>query len=157
VLTYRYMGAADLDDVLDIEEQCFRNAWDMNCFLGELAAPLSHCVVCCDQGQVVAYSVYRVVVDESHLLNVAVAPSHRGKGLGKTMMHRLMEDSRFLGAHVLWLEVRPSNQVARQLYKSLGFRQVDRRPRYYEDNGEDALILALALDGRLDEIIEEVS
>ncbi len=152
---FRPMTTADLPEVMAIEERCFVHAWDEACFLGELVAPLSSCLVCCHQSVVVGYMVYRVVVDECHLLSVAVDPGFQRKGMAKRLVKALFDDASRRGARLVWLEVRPSNAAARRLYEHMGFEQVERRLRYYENDGEDALVMARALEGRLADLFEE--
>jgi len=92
--------------------------------------------------QVWAYLIYWVVAEEMHILNLAVHPQRRRRGLARRLLIQAMTHARTLGAQVAWLEVRPSNQPALNLYYSLGFQEMGRRPRYYEDTQEDALLLA---------------
>ena len=89
----------------------------------------------------VAYGGIWLMVDEAHVTTFAVLPSWRRKGIGARLMLALMELSIEVGANVLTLEVRLSNIAARTLYQRFGFRPVGVRPRYYSDNGEDALIM----------------
>ena len=91
--------------------------------------------------QVWAYIIYWVVADEMHILNLAVHPQYRRRGLARRLLSLAMTQARELGAQVAWLEVRPSNDPALSLYHSFGFQEVGRRPRYYEDTQEDALLL----------------
>ena len=78
-----------------------------------------------------------------HLLNLAVRPDQRRRGISRALLSHALERSRNLGVTVAWLEVRPSNTAARNLYKSFGFKEVGRRPGYYDDTKEDAILLAL--------------
>lgn len=88
-----------------------------------------------------------------HILNLAVHPQHRRRGLARRLLETAMARARDLGAQVAWLEVRPSNHPALNLYHSLGFKKMGRRPRYYEDTQEDALLLAYYWE-EVDEIEE---
>ena len=83
----------------------------------------------------------QIVFDEAHVTNVAVAQAMRGRGIGRAILAALMQYAANMGAQVLTLEVRKSNTVALALYQSMGFSQLGVRKRYYEDNGEDALLL----------------
>ena len=91
-----------------------------------------------DGGAVIGYSLYWHVADELHLLNVAVAPSERRRGIGRALMHELFEYATQHGARRVLLEVRKTNVAAIRLYESLGFEHLRVRTRYYDD-GEDAL------------------
>ena len=92
--------------------------------------------------QIWGYLIYWVVADEMHILNLAVHPQQRRRGLARRLLIDSMDHARQLGARVAWLEVRPSNAPALSLYHSLGFKEMGRRPRYYDDTQEDALLLA---------------
>ena len=91
--------------------------------------------------RVVAYAGLWLMVDEAHVTTFAVLPAYRRRGIGGRLLSELIELAAALGATVVTLEVRLSNAVARQLYQRFGFRPVGVRPRYYSDNGEDALIM----------------
>jgi len=90
---------------------------------------------------VVGYVGLWMMVDEAHITTVAVRHSFRGRGLGKVLMLAIMELARELGSRMVTLEVRESNTVAIKMYHELGFQQKGLRPRYYTDNGEDAIIM----------------
>ena len=77
-----------------------------------------------------------------HILNLAVHPQHRRRSLARLLLLTSMTQARDLGAQVAWLEVRPSNHPALKLYEFFGFKEMGRRPRYYDDTQEDALLLA---------------
>lgn len=99
-------------------------------------------------GGLVGLAGFWLMADEAHISTIAVHPDWRGQGLGEWLLLHLLEAGRALGAVVATLEVRPSNQTALALYQKYRFEQVGRRPHYYSDNDEDALILttpALAL------------
>lgn len=137
----------DLDGVLAIEVQSFPSPWSRQNFLGELANPHTHFLVAGPEPpaawEVWGYIIFWLVIDEMHLLNLAVRPSRRRQGLGRRLLTQALAVARHQQATTAWLEVRPSNQPALHLYRSLGFVPVASRPRYYSDTGEDALILAL--------------
>jgi ribosomal-protein-alanine N-acetyltransferase len=91
--------------------------------------------------ETVAYAGIWLMVDEAHVTTFAVMPAWRRQGIGGYLMSGLMRLARDVGAGVATLEVRISNEAARSLYQRFGFRPVGLRPRYYSDNGEDALIM----------------
>lgn len=91
--------------------------------------------------QIVGYGGLWLSVDEGHVTTIAVAPEYRGRGIGELLLNGLIDQAVALSADMLTLEVRVSNVVAQQLYLKYGFRPAGTRPRYYTDNGEDALIM----------------
>ena len=92
-------------------------------------------------GEIVAYAGAWLVLDECHITNIAVRKDMRGKGLGRLVTQKLIQYATNLGSSYITLEVRRTNYTAQSLYKSLGFVQVGCRRRYYEDNGEDAILM----------------
>lgn len=129
--------------ILPIERASQPHPWSEKAFLAELDNPVSEISVAQDgDGNVVGFLVTWQVLDEVHLLNVAVAPEHRRRGIGRWLVQQLLE--RALDEKSTWvsLEVRVSNAAAIALYDSLGFVLVGRRREYYADNDEDALLLA---------------
>jgi ribosomal-protein-alanine N-acetyltransferase len=96
---------------------------------------------------IAGYGILSMGAGEAHLLNICVDPAYRGQGLGRHLLGRLLDIARWNGAERLFLEVRPSNPLAKALYESVGFSEIGRRPRYYPaHNGrEDAIVMALDL------------
>jgi ribosomal-protein-alanine N-acetyltransferase len=142
----RPAGLTDINGIWAIENISFPTPWSRFSFLAELGHSLSHTLVAGppppQRWQVWGYLIYWVVADEMHILNLAVHPQHRRRGLARLLLTVSMNHARELGAQVAWLEVRPSNDPALSLYHSFGFKEVGRRPRYYDDTQEDALLLA---------------
>lgn len=147
-LTVVPMGVALLDAVMSIEVRAYSFPWSRGNFVDAIASGyLTHCLVAPD-GQLLGYQVAMAGVDEWHLLNVTVAPEHQGRGLALHLLRLLADHARSTRAEWLWLEVRPSNGRARDLYARFGFEQVGVRRDYYPDGGgrrEDALVLRLPL------------
>jgi ribosomal-protein-alanine N-acetyltransferase len=140
-ITIRPMNEGDLDAVLAIETVSFPSPWGRILFLGELNSGLSFPMVAVDvEARVVGYICPMLVIDEGHILNVAVHPDYRGRGIGRMLVERVLADCRSQDAEFVSLEVRPSNTVAIALYSDLGFTVTGRRKAYYE-NGEDALMM----------------
>jgi ribosomal-protein-alanine N-acetyltransferase len=137
----------DLDAVVEIERLCFPAPWPRQAFADELARPWARLEILRHRatGRVVAFCNYWVVADEVHILNVAVRPEERRRGLAARLVSHMVEQAKRGKARVLSLEVRVSNLAALGLYRRFGFRDVGRRPRYYADNGEDALLMDLEL------------
>ena len=143
----RRAGLADVTTIWAIEKASFPTPWSRWSFLGELGHRHSHTLVAGPASpqpwQTWAYLIFWVVLDEMHILNLAVHPEHRRRGLARQLLAEGLAQARTLGAELAWLEVRTSNLAARSLYESFGFREVGRRPRYYDDTQEDALLLTL--------------
>jgi ribosomal-protein-alanine N-acetyltransferase len=93
------------------------------------------------EGVLLGFAGAHIILDEGHITNVAVIKEARGHGLGRLLMDALMQLAANLGARYLTLEVRASNAAAVALYQSFGFIKVSVRKKYYEDNGEDALLM----------------
>ena len=145
-LLIRPAGITDINGIWAIEKASFPTPWSRLSFLAELGHSLSHTLVAGPPGpqrrQVWGYLIYWVVADEMHILNLAVHPQYRRRGLARRLLTDAMNHARELGAQVAWLEVRPSNHPALKLYEFFGFKEMGRRPRYYDDTQEDALLLA---------------
>ncbi len=146
-LIIRDAGLMDLKAVFAIEKESFPTPWSRWTFLAELTQPVSHFLVIGppppSPWQVWGYIIFWIVADEMHLLNLAVHPDQRRQGLGRILLREALSRARSLGAKVSWLEVRPSNLAARTLYASFDYKEVGRRPKYYEDTNEDAILLTL--------------
>lgn len=135
------MTEGDLDEVEEIEAESFPLPWSRSHFLDEMRSPLSFPMVAIDpEGRIAGYLCPMVVVDEGHILNVAVSSDCRGRGIGRLLVVKALKECREMGAEFVSLEVRPSNTVAIALYRRLGFVETGRRRGYYE-NGEDALLM----------------
>ena len=147
----RLMQFGDLDEVVALERESFGDPWHREAFLAEIrGAPRVRwpVVAFCPDG-LAGYVIAWFVADEAQVANLAVAPSQRGRGLGRRLLEAVLEEARERGCRSVHLEVRPSNTVALSLYESAGFRQVGRRRHYYADTGEDALVMRLDLGPKL--------
>ena len=141
-LVIRRMAVADVDSVTAIEQATFAMPWSRESFLRELEKNVAaRYLVAEKDGRVIGYAGAWVILDESHITNIAVDESERGKGYGRKLVEALMQYISNLGAAYATLEVRVSNERAQQLYQSVGFIRVGKRKRYYEDNGEDAWLM----------------
>jgi len=139
----------DLDQVLAVEKLSYAAPWSLNCFRGELSRPYSHLLGAVREAEgrreVLGYSCFWILYNEMHLLNLSVHPRERGKGLGRLLLARTIEVGRLQEVTLVTLEVRVTNEVAINLYRSFGFRPVGIRPRYYSPEREDALLMQLTL------------
>ena len=145
-LNFRPMREADLPDIMEIERQCYQHPWSATIFSDCMHAGYS-CWVCGRGGIIEGYGVISVAAGESHLLNLCIRNDSRRQGIGRKLLRHLISIARRHDAEVVFLEVRPSNESARQLYASEGFNELGTRRDYYPRGGgrEDALILGRAL------------
>ena len=141
MIEYVFMSPEHVGQVAAIEALCFSAPWSEKSIASELTNPLSLWVVATDAGRVVGYVGSQSVLGEADMMNLAVLPEYRRRGIGKELVCRLTDELRNKEVHSLMLEVRASNDGAITLYSSLGFCQVGRRPGYYRNPKEDALIL----------------
>ena len=135
------MNPSHVAQVAALERVCFTDPWSEASVAGELANELSLWLVAVEGETVLGYVGSQTVLDSTDILNVAVSPDHRGCGIGRALLTELEQRLRQQGVTEVLLEVRPSNAPAIALYTSLGFVQVGRRPNYYSNPREDALIL----------------
>lgn len=139
--TIRRMTIADVGGVAAVEAATFPTPWSRDAFISEMKNVAARYLVAEKDGQIIGYAGAWIIIDESHITNIAVLKEHRGQGIGCALTAGLMQYLSNLGAAYATLEVRKSNVVAQNLYVSLGFIKLGVRKRYYEDNGEDALIM----------------
>ena len=137
----RRMTIDDVDGVAAVEAATFPTPWSREAFVSEMKNVAARYLVAEKAGKVIGYAGAWIILDESHITNIAVLKDERGQGIGRALTAGLMQYLSNLGAAYATLEVRRSNEVAQNLYKSLGFIKLGVRKRYYEDNGEDALIM----------------
>jgi len=146
-LNFEPMCPEDLPEVLEIERRSFPQPWTPGLFLHELKVPFSRTtLVRATNGTraTLAYVCRWLVGDEAHILNLAVHPDHRGRGLGRRLVELVVKEAQAAGARLVTLEVRRENAPARTLYRKLGFVDTGQRRNYY-GRGEDAIIMSLAL------------
>lgn len=127
--------------VAQLEQLCFSAPWSKNAVTGELTNPLSCWLVAVDGEHVCGYVGSQAVLGEADMMNIAVDPVYRRKGIAKQLVEALINELKTAGNYQLTLEVRASNEPAINLYRSMGFAQVGLRPKYYTKPTEDALIL----------------
>lgn len=139
------MRIEDLPGVLAIERESFSNPWSRESFVHEIERnPFSHPTVArtsrVGTHGIAGYCVKWVVFELIHIQNIAVHPAHHRRGLGRYLLSDALEDGRRAGATKALLEVRESNDAAKQLYHSTGFKEVGRRKSYYRKPHEDAIL-----------------
>ena len=139
------MKPVHVPQIAALEQICFSAPWSERSIASELENQLSLWLVALDGDVVTGYIGSQSVMGESDMMNVAVHPDYRRQGIGEELVTRLAEVLKEKGNQCLTLEVRASNEPAIALYEKLGFTQVGRRPGYYRNPKEDALILRIAL------------
>lgn len=135
----RPMTPADVPAVAALEKLCFSDPWSERSIASELENPLSLWLVWEEDGTAAAYLGVQRVPPQADVMNVAVSPALRRRGIARALFAEMQR--RLPEIDELFLEVRASNSGAIALYRTLGFAQVGRRPNYYLDPREDALIL----------------
>ena len=135
------MNADHVAQVAALERLCFADPWSEKSIASELNNPLALWLVAVEGDSVVGYIGSQTVLDESDMMNVAVHPDHRRRGVAEALVTALSDALKARGSVSLTLEVRASNEPAKALYEKLGFALAGRRPNYYRNPKEDALIL----------------
>lgn len=144
------MQIGDLADVIAIEQSVYSHPWSQNNFIDALANHYDARVVRAISGELLGYFVHMVVLDESHLLTIAVKGTVQHQGLGGFLLQQLVRQARQMQLRAILLEVRVSNHRALKLYESFGFILIGRRKNYYQidqQQREDALILKYQIPG----------
>jgi ribosomal-protein-alanine N-acetyltransferase len=137
----RRLAYSDLPQVISIERRSFPVPWSLAMFVLELSKPSGICLAATEGDELLGYLVCSRYERVWHLMNVAVSPQRRRAGVARDLISRLVEEGG--GRLPFTLEVRVSNRPAISMYERLGFRSSGVRPRYYQDNDEDALIMWL--------------
>lgn len=149
VIAFSAADISDIDTLLAIENQSFQFPWPRQFFQSELNQPHSITLLARRQettpGEIVGYVIFWFVYDEMHILNLAVSPRWRRRGIARGLLGEAFRQAKTQKIKTVWLEVRPSNRAALSLYESLGFKVIMTRKGYYSETGEDALILSRTL------------
>jgi len=152
-LEIRRLVFADLPNVIAIERRAFPTPWSLAMFVLELSKPEGICLAAQRDGQLVGYTICSRFDQVWHIMNVSVDPDLQRRGIATTLIEAVI--ARVGAGAQITLEVRPTNVGAIALYKQFGFLAAGSRPRYYQDNGEDAVIMwrtEATLRGELDEV-----
>ncbi|AXA91476.1 ribosomal protein S18-alanine N-acetyltransferase [Massilia sp. YMA4] len=147
-LVYEPMQVTDLADVVAVEQSVYPHPWTRTNFADSLKNGYQAWVLRNPARELLGYFLVMGVVDEAHLLNVAVAAPWQGQGLGRFLLNQSAACARGLGMESMLLEVRPSNVRALEIYRRYGFTEIGRRKGYYPAaNGtrEDAIVMRIAL------------
>jgi len=141
----RRMRMDELPEVMEVERRAFAHPWSAELLRRELTHDWSTILLALEGGRIIGFVIFWVVVDEIHVLNVAVDPVHRRRGIARLLMAELLERGRANGLSMATLEVRRSNEPALALYAGLGFRNVGVRKGYYVEEREDAIVMTMDL------------
>jgi len=143
MIEFRKLKLRDLNPIEEIERTSYPTPWSRSMFASELAKPSSICLGAVDgeKDELVGYLIISRYVDAWHVMNIAIAPEYRRRGIARRLMERLFEVTARDARRGYTLEVRVSNEAAIRLYEELGFRSRGIRRGYYTDNREDALIM----------------
>jgi len=147
-LIYEPMQESDLDDVVAVEEQVYPYPWSRTNFSDSLSQGYHAWVLRGQDRRLMGYFLIMGIVDEAHLLNVAVSRDWQGQGLGRLLVNQAVALSRGLGMESILLEVRPSNVRALEIYQRYGFSEIGRRKGYYpaaNSTREDAIVMRFGL------------
>jgi ribosomal-protein-alanine N-acetyltransferase len=144
----RALREEDIDAVVVIETEAFSTPWKRDTFANLIGRDgVELLVMTHTEHGVVGYAVLWCILDQGELANLALQPGKRGSGLGSHLLRQVLKVARMRGVAKLFLEVRASNERARDLYANFGFTEVGRRAGYYDAPREDALVLLATLDG----------
>lgn len=146
-LILRPMQRSDIKVLAEIESAAYEFPWELETFRSCFKIGY-HCWVGERAREVVGYGISTIGAGESHVLNLCVAPNWQGRGYGRVILQKLIDEATRFKADSLFLEVRPSNPNAIKLYRSVGFNEIGMRKDYYpaRNNGrEDALVMARVL------------
>jgi len=143
-LLIRRMIPQDLDQVVEIDQASFSLPWPARSFLHELTEnPAARCWVAEMDGGIAGMIVMWLILDEVHIATLATKAGFRRQGVADSLLMHALTCARGEGARKAFLEVRAGNRAAQAMYRKHGFIQDGRRPRYYKDNQEDAILMSL--------------
>jgi ribosomal-protein-alanine N-acetyltransferase len=140
-ISFSFLTQNDIEAVLKIEKASFPSPWSRGMFMADLMKKdMAFFIVARLDNRIVGYGGFWLVLDEGHLGNLAVHPEFRRQGIGEKLLNELIKIAKSKKAEMMTLEVRETNQAARQLYEKMGFRVVAIRKKYYVDTDEDAYV-----------------
>lgn len=138
-------SSGDIDAIDEIEQHSFKSPWSKSTFEGELLREWARIDVARMGTRLVGFCNYWLVTTELHILAIATHPDFRGKGVARAVLDHVLDVAKKTGCSLATLEVRRSNRPAIALYERAGFKTVHVRTGYYQDDGEDALVMLRGL------------
>lgn len=147
-IDFRSAQKSDITEIFYVETRCFSSPWSMESITEDIQS--NDCavyVVAAQGGRIIGFCAMHIVLDEGHIMNVAVLPEYRGRRIAERLLKTMFESAPYVRHYTL--EVRVSNAPAIKLYERLGFKGFGLRPGYYADTGESAMIMWMSLSGNL--------
>lgn len=145
---FEYASGGHVTQMYEIEKQSFTTPWSPESLLKDVVDNrLATYIVAKAGGKVVAYAGFWLVLDEAHIMNIAVRKEYRGKGIGKAILDELLKKALSRGAASVGLEVREKNTTAIRMYENAGFIKNGIRKGYYTDTGENAVLMVKIMKG----------
>lgn len=141
LLDFRPMKRGDLAEIVEIEKLCFPDPWPKSAFEDIISARGHGALVAVLDKEIIAYGCYLVISPEAHLTNLAVRPDFRRKAVATEILNQILDITSSKKCEYIILEVRPRNESAIAFYENAGFKLLYRRPRYYRNPVEDALVM----------------
>ena len=145
-LKIRPMLESDVDSITLLETRIFPDPWPKSAFLEELDKDYRGVIIADINGIISGYASYIISYGEAHLTNVAVEPKYRGKSIAKKLLNAILDIAKKADCEYVFLDVRPTNTAAISLYQKFGFAELYRRPNYYRNPVEDAVVMVKNLD-----------
>ena len=147
-LNVRSISIESIDRILTLDRLCFGGLWSEQSYQRELTNDNSHFLAITvdnnlkvDKEGIVGFGCFWAILDEAHITLLGIHPDYQGQGLGQLLLRSMLDRARAIDMARATLEVRPSNQGAIHIYEKHGFQTVGRRKKYYQDNGEDGIIM----------------
>ncbi len=140
-IEFREMAPEDADAVEVVEKACFAIPWSRDSFWKEAINENTLYLLALAGEKVIGYVGCWISYEEAQITNVAIMPEYRGRGIGTRLFGEIIQRVKEKGVTAMTLEVRPTNAPALAIYTGYGFKEAGRRPKYYQDNGEDAIIM----------------
>lgn len=135
------MTIADLDEVYEIEKISFSMPWTKQMWMDEMIkSQIANHLVARLDGKILGYAGFWLIIDEAEIVNIAVHPEYRRKGIGNLLLKELLNLAKTKEAKLVTLEVRETNESAKKLYSKSGFQLIAIRKKFYKDTNEDALV-----------------
>ncbi|HMK55328.1 MAG TPA: ribosomal protein S18-alanine N-acetyltransferase [Dissulfurispiraceae bacterium] len=148
-VSLRDMRPEDVPDVAEIERSSFSTPWSEHSIYSEVYGKYSIARVAVLDDRIVGYVMARLILEEGHLMDLAVHPAFRARGIAKMLMEDVIKGLHFNRCRVFFLEVRASNDTALKLYADIGFNVVGTRKNYYKDPVEDAFVMMLDINAKV--------